>query len=1207
MRKIYIFWFAMTMMVILLAGDVLAQITVSGSNNTDGTYASLTASGGVFSALGGVAQTGKTITVTITGNVNIEDGTTTLTDGGWTSLTIQPSGTRTISGTVAGTSMIMLSGADNVTINGLNAGGNSLTISNISTSVSTGTSTLKFVSDATNNTITNCSILGSTTVPLTTDGGVIWFSTANTGGNGNDNNTISYCNIGPAGTNLPSRLIFSLGTNSSSAIANSNITIDHCNLFDYFLTTGCAAIYALTGNTDWNITNNKVYQAATRTFTGTGTMTGIYFASANYGNNIQITGNTIGYSSSLGTGTFTLTGSSFVGAFQGIYLSALPTAATACNINNNIISNISLTSSTGTLYGIYNMTTANSNTINMDYNTIRNINMPTTTGLFYAILSGGAATLSVSSNTISNITRTGNGPVCGIAIGSGTDCTISNNSITSLSIDNLVATGPFTGIFTSGSPKNITANTNTITNLTSTSTASISIKGIFDTASGAGNKIYRNNIINNLSAAGGATIIGIHAVTTSTPNALDISGNVINTFSGGLNEYGIQQSAVTNANVYKNKIYGLLSTNASAAVYGLYISKGTSINIYNNLIGDLSATAANTTIPIAGIYASGTSGTTNNIYYNTVYLNTSSSSGLFGSSALYASTTSNLNLQNNIFVNISTPVGPTGFTSAYRRNNTTLTTYATNSNNNLFYAGTPGTKNLIMYDGTNSYQTLANYKAAVSTRDAASISENTPFASTTGSDANFFQINNGTASAAIPIVSNAGVTVSGITTDFAGNTRTSTPDIGAYEFQISRSVGANETLTPYNDYANITIDGNNPSLGGAATINGILTLTNGVLTTTSSNLLTIGSAGSVSGGSATSYINGPLAFQTAATAGPAEKTFPIGKGSKYLPLTLSVNQNAASSSTFTAEMFNSTPPANTIGSGLDNVSTVRYFNIGQTVVGSAFTAGAVTLNFDISDNVQDISKLRIARGPIAGSGTWADLGGIGTVTSTLDVYKIGNIVSNIPFTDLTNTIFVLANGNTGGNPLPVELTAFTASVKQRDVSLKWETATEVNSYSFDVERARVNTSGADSNWLKVASIKASGNSNSPKEYRYTDSRLDAGKYQYRLKMVDNDGSYKYSQTVEVSIALPKAFDLSRNYPNPFNPSTTISFALPERANVTLTIYNQLGQKTAVLLECQKEAGVHQIEWNAAGMISGVYFYELKTEKFRSAKKLILMK
>jgi len=95
--------------------------------------------------------------------------------------------------------------------------------------------------------------------------------------------------------------------------------------------------------------------------------------------------------------------------------------------------------------------------------------------------------------------------------------------------------------------------------------------------------------------------------------------------------------------------------------------------------------------------------------------------------------------------------------------------------------------------------------------------------------------------------------------------------------------------------------------------------------------------------------------------------------------------------------------------------------------------------------------------------------------------------------------------------------------------------------------------------------------------------------------------------VKDKIPVPEKYSLSQNYPNPFNPSTTINFSLPERTNVILSVYNELGEKVAVLFNGQKEAGVHNVEWNASKFGSGIYFYELKTEKFNSVKKLVLMK
>src|SRR5262249_25965269 len=140
----------------------------------------------------------------------------------WTSLTITPSGARTVSGGLA-TPLIDLAGADNVNINGLNASGNSLVISNTSTAATAGTSTIRFINGATNNTVQNCTIAGSSTASTTTAGGNVLFSTSTVAG-GNSNNTITLNNIGPAGVNLPTKGVMGLGSASPNANSGNMIT-----------------------------------------------------------------------------------------------------------------------------------------------------------------------------------------------------------------------------------------------------------------------------------------------------------------------------------------------------------------------------------------------------------------------------------------------------------------------------------------------------------------------------------------------------------------------------------------------------------------------------------------------------------------------------------------------------------------------------------------------------------------------------------------------------------------------------------------------------------------------------------------------------------------------------------------------------------------------------------------------------------------------
>ncbi|MFH1197853.1 MAG: T9SS type A sorting domain-containing protein, partial [bacterium] len=185
----------------------------------------------------------------------------------------------------------------------------------------------------------------------------------------------------------------------------------------------------------------------------------------------------------------------------------------------------------------------------------------------------------------------------------------------------------------------------------------------------------------------------------------------------------------------------------------------------------------------------------------------------------------------------------------------------------------------------------------------------------------------------------------------------------------------------------------------------------------------------------------------------------------------------------------------------------------------------------------------------------------------------------------------------------VELSSFSADVIDRKVKLEWLTSTEVDNYGFEIERKSGNK-----DWNKIGFIKGHGSSNSTKEYSFTDKSINGGgKFQYRLKQIDTDGSYSYSETVEVTV-LPNQFMLSQNYPNPFNPSTVISFQLPVISNVKLKVYNILGNEVTTLVNEQKEAGYYEIEFNASQLPSGVYFYALRAgDKFGSTKKMLHVK
>ncbi|WP_407931472.1 T9SS type A sorting domain-containing protein, partial [Ignavibacterium album] len=190
------------------------------------------------------------------------------------------------------------------------------------------------------------------------------------------------------------------------------------------------------------------------------------------------------------------------------------------------------------------------------------------------------------------------------------------------------------------------------------------------------------------------------------------------------------------------------------------------------------------------------------------------------------------------------------------------------------------------------------------------------------------------------------------------------------------------------------------------------------------------------------------------------------------------------------------------------------------------------------------------------------------------------------------------------SPLPVELSSFTGKADgDKSIDLKWVTKTEVSNYGFNVER-RIN----EGEWNTLGFVKGNGNSNSPKQYSYTDNDLFAGssKFQYRLKQIDTDGQFEYSDAIEVEI-VPTQFELSQNYPNPFNPSTTIRFSLPKETRLKINIYNLLGQLVETLAEGNYEAGYHKVTFNASFLPSGAYIYRIESDAFVQVKKMMLLK
>ncbi len=753
----------------LISVRLNAQVTVTGAISGNGSYTTL---GNAIATIG-TSQASANITITISGNITEGASTISIGTGTWASLSIQPSGgARVISAaTTAGLPMIDFNGADNVTINGLNSGGNSLTIQNTTVSPTAGTSTIRFQTDAINNTITNCFILGSSTMGTTTDGGNIWFGGAAIS-TGNDGNTISNCDIGPAGSNLPTKCIYGLGTFTNTTVNNSGITITNCKIHDYFNAAEISnGIYLANGNTDWNITGNRFYQSATRTQT-TGKLHSAIQISNTSGNNFQITGNIIGFANFSGTGSY-----SFIGVsnsmFVPISLSVGFTVATS--VNNNLIAGITMTGSySGTISfapfrGIYissGETICNDNTIG-DMST------------------NGSISFSSSGTSAKE--------VIGMCNFNASNWTTNNNNIGGITAVS-TSTGALniTGMRNHGSSGKIwTCTNNTIggsiansINTNSTSSATV-VNGILNYFSGSS---INSNLIRNLTSAGGtgtglsASLGGI--VVNNALTAQSITKNIIHTLtntnvSGAVTVSGIVYQGPSFTNLIDgNYIHSLsiVSSNASSIMNGIEKLAGTT-TFQNNMIrlglNALGASLSN------GFVINGYNDATAdivNFYFNSIYIG---GTGVAGSSNTYAfqstSATGSRNFRNNIFYNARSNGAGTGKHYVVKVGGAAPNPSGLTINNNLYF--TSGTGGLFGSFNALDVVNLASWQTVV------------------GQDANswysdpFYLMPNGTSltgdlhidPTSGSAIEGHGVNIAGISFDFDQQARTSlTPeDIGA--------------------------------------------------------------------------------------------------------------------------------------------------------------------------------------------------------------------------------------------------------------------------------------------------------------------------------------------------------------------------------------------------------------------------------------------
>ncbi len=232
----------------------------------------------------------------------------------------------------------------------------------------------------------------------------------------------------------------------------------------------------------------------------------------------------------------------------------------------------------------------------------------------------------------------------------------------------------------------------------------------------------------------------------------------------------------------------------------------------------------------------------------------------------------------------------------------------------------------------------------------------------------------------------------------------------------------------------------------------------------------------------------------------------------------------------------------------------------------------------------------------------------GNVTDPLVLSKNWSLIDDVTdgshmlyATPLTNAQMFKLGMDTSWTVVPVELSSFIVSANGLIVSLNWNTASETNNNGFEIQKKLVNK------FVTVGFVRGNGTTTEMHNYNFTDKQEKAGKYIYRLKQIDYNGTCEYSKEVEVTVVFGMNYTLNQNYPNPFNPTTKISYSIPQSGFVQLNVYDALGNVVKTLVNESKDAGYYDIEFNASGLTSGIYFYQIKSCNFSETKKLVIMK
>ncbi len=293
----------------------------------------------------------------------------------------------------------------------------------------------------------------------------------------------------------------------------------------------------------------------------------------------------------------------------------------------------------------------------------------------------------------------------------------------------------------------------------------------------------------------------------------------------------------------------------------------------------------------------------------------------------------------------------------------------------------------------------------------------------------------------------------------------------------------------------------------------------------------------------------------------------------------------------TAQSQDGTP----FGGGNIDIFGAHYWDV-EARDQSGFQA-TICILLDNYPGLLDANKVVLGQRP-EGSNTWVLFNTSVLNSGGTDFACIDGVGSYSEFGLFSNSAF---------NRLPVELIAFDAAVDGATVLLTWRTASETNNAGFFIEH-QAGGAGQDGSWQQRAFVEGRGTTNAPQTYTYRLADLPPGHHQFRLKQIDFDGAFFYSDEVESTLEMAERFVLEPPFPNPFNPQATVRFAVREAQPVRVALYDALGRHVRLLYQGVPPAGqTQQLQIDGAALPSGLYLVRLSGFGFTRVERILLIK